>query len=155
MPIRFLGLSPAQFEPLFALGDAELEARNIRRMVVDEKPGFPCRVTLEDAEPGESVLLLSYEYQPAQSPYRSSGPIFVREQAQAIFDLIGEVPPVLRERLLSVRCYDANGAMVDADVMEGAALEGALDKFFERPGTTYIHIHFARRGCYACRAERG
>ncbi|HYJ36461.1 MAG TPA: DUF1203 domain-containing protein, partial [Rhizomicrobium sp.] len=80
MPFRYTGLDAGQFLSLFALSDAELAARGIQRVTADKKPGFPCRVSLEDAAPGETLLLLPFEQQPAASPYRSSGPIFVREK---------------------------------------------------------------------------
>jgi hypothetical protein len=154
MPFRFRGLSVEPFAPLMVLNDAELEARGMRRMIADEKPGFPCRVSLEDAEPGERLILLPFEHQPAHSPYRAAGPIFVREAAQTTYDRSGELPPVLLARMLSVRAYDRDGLMVDADVTDGADVETLLARQFDRPDTDYIHIHFARRGCYACRVER-
>ena len=154
MPFRYKGLAAAPFSSLFALGDAELAARGMQRMIVDEKPGFPCRISLEDAEPGERVVLLPFRHQTANSPYRASGPIFVREGAVETFDGAGALPPVLRERLLSVRAYDGVGNMVDADVVEGPEVETLLARLFARPGVDYAHIHFARRGCYACRVER-
>ena len=82
-------------------------------MVVDSKPGFPCRITLEDAEPGERVLLINYEHQPAHSPYRAIGPIFVRESAVPAYDA-DTVPPSLRSRVLSLRAYDTDGMIVEA-----------------------------------------
>jgi Protein of unknown function (DUF1203) len=154
MPFRFRGLSAEPFAPLIALGDAELAARDMRRMIADEKPGFPCRVSLEDAEPGERLILLPFEHQPAHSPYRAAGPIFVREIARTTYDRSGDIPPVLRGRLLSVRAYDREGLMVDADVVEGADVEPLLARQFGRADTDAIHIHFARRGCFACRVER-
>ena len=54
------GLSPDTFRPLFALDDGALAARNIRRVVADADRGFPCRVTLEDARQGETLLLLPF-----------------------------------------------------------------------------------------------
>ncbi len=153
MKFRFQGLSVAPFRSLFALGDGELAARGMRRMIADAKPGFPCRVSLEDAEPGERVLLANFEHQPAHSPYRATGPIFVRENVGAAYDGI-DVPPVLRGRLLSLRAYDANGMMVDADVVPSDDVESALSRLFERADTAYVHIHNAKRGCYACRVER-
>lgn len=154
MSFRAAGLSPSQFEPLFALSDADLAARGIQRMVVDEKPGFPCRVTLEDAEPGERVLLLPFEHQPAHSPYRASGPIFVRERAAKAFDAPDIVPPVLRGRLLSLRGYDAQDCILEADVVSGDAVEEAIAGFFARDEVRYIHVHNAKRGCFACRIDR-
>jgi hypothetical protein len=154
MPFRYVGLPPKPFAPLFALSDDELVQRGMRRMMVDEKPGFPCRVTLEDAEPGESVLLLQFEHQPAHSPYRASGPIFVREEAKAAFDQVGAPPASLRGRMLSVRAYAQDGMMVDADVAQSEELEGLLGRFFADPAVAYVHVHNARRGCYAARVER-
>jgi Protein of unknown function (DUF1203) len=155
MPFRYIGLSPAPFAPLLALDDDTLVARGMRRVIADEKPGFPCRVTLEDAEPGERVLLLPFEHQPAHSPYRAAGPIFVRESAQAPFDRTGSPPASLLGRVLSVRAYADDGMMIDADVTPGAELELLLDRLFAQSGVAYAHVHYARRGCYAARVERG
>lgn len=154
MEFRYTGLPVEPFAHLFSLGDAELEARAIRRMIADEKPGFPCRVTLEDAEPGESVLLLPYEHHAARSPFRAAGPIFVREGAHATFDRVGQLPEVLLCRTLSVRAYSEDGMMVDAELVEGWDVESLFARFFDHSKTAYVHIHFARRGCYACRVER-
>jgi hypothetical protein len=154
MPFRVKGLDRSQFEPFFALGDAGLEARGMRRLITDAKPGFPCRVSLEDAAPGERVLLLGYEHQPSRTPFRASGPIFVREAARAVFDGVDELPPVFAGRLLSLRAYDAEGMMVDADVVEGSNAEGLIARLLARADTEYLHAHYARRGCYACRIER-
>ncbi len=153
MQFRFKGLPVEPFRRYFAMSDAELAAHDVKCMVADAKPGFPCRITLEDAEPGERVLLLSFPHQPARSPYKGSGPIFVRERARASFDG-SEIPPVLRGRFLSLRAYDKNGMMVDADVMEGNDVEGLLERLFARADVENIHIHNARRGCFACLVER-
>jgi hypothetical protein len=154
MTFRARGLPVSHFEPLFALDDAELVRRGMRRMTADAKPGFPCRVSLEDAEPGERLILLPFEHQDAHSPYRAAGPIFVREAASAPFDAVDVVPPVLRGRLLSLRAYDAAGFIVDADVVSGDDVEAAIARFFARDEASYLHVHNAKRGCFACRIER-
>ena len=153
MSFRFKGLSLEPFAPLFALSNTELEARGFRRMVVDEKPGFPCRVTLADAEPGEEVLLINYEHQPAHSPYRAKGPIFVGKHG-ARFDGPA-VPPALRTRLLSLRAYDKDGMIVEADAVDGSDVEPVLERLFARDDTAYVHVHYAKRGCFAALVERG
>ena len=153
MQFRFKGLPVEPFRPYFAMSDAELAGHDVMRMVADTKPGFPCRVTLEDAEPGERVLLLSFPHQPVHSPYKASGPIFVRESARGSFDG-SDIPPVLRNRLLSLRAYDVAGMMVDADVTEGNEVEGLLKRLFARSDVENVHIHNARRGCFACSVER-
>jgi hypothetical protein len=155
MNFRYRGLATDNFSHLFDLTDGELASRGMRRMLVDEKSGFPCRVTLEDAEPGEHVILLAFEHQPAHSPYRASGPIFVREGKHATFDRAGQPPEVLSGRKLSARAYAADGMMVDAEVAEGLEVIALLERFFSTRGVEYVHLHFARRGCYACRVERG
>jgi len=154
MSFRATGLPLSPFEPLFALDDEALTARGMRRMVADAKPGFPCRVSLEDAEPGERLILLPFEHQPAHSPYRASGPIFVREAARAPFDQADVVPPVLRGRQLSVRAYNGAGMMVDADILDGDDIESAIARFFAREDVEYLHVDNAKRGCYACRIDR-
>ena len=146
MLFRYIGLSPASFSPLLGLDDEALQARGMRRMIVDEKPGFPCRVPLEDAEPGERVLLLPFEHQPAHSPYRASGPIFVREGAHAACDRIGAPPASLLSRIVSVRAYTADGMMTDADVTPGEDIEPLLAQLFADPAAAYAHVHYARRG---------
>jgi hypothetical protein len=153
VPFRFTGLSPAPFAPLFALSDEDLAAQGMRRMVADAKPGFPCRVTLEDAEPGERLILVPYLHQPARSPYRASGPIFVRENATKAFDG-ATVPELLRSRMLSLRAYDGQDLMIEADVVDGKEIETVLERLFARDDTSYVHVHYARRGCFACRVER-
>jgi hypothetical protein len=153
MHFRYTGLDARPFRSLFALSDDELAARGICRVTADAKPGFPCRVSLEDAEPGETLLLLPFEHQPAASPYRSSGPIFVRETATAAYDSPA-LPPVFPGRLLSVRAYDRDGSMVDAEAIEGAGAETLFARMLARGDVAYLHVHNAKRGCYAARVDR-
>jgi Protein of unknown function (DUF1203) len=155
MAFRISSLPVEPFAPLFGLSDAELLAQGARRAVADAKPGFPCRVTLADAEPGESLILLNYQHLAEQSsPYRSMGPIFVRESATHGAELVDEVPDYLAGRVLSVRAYDRGGIMLDADVVDGNALPAMIEKLFKTDGVDYLHAHFAKRGCYACRIDR-
>jgi hypothetical protein len=142
------------FEELFSLDDEALALRGAKRYVADRTPGFPCRVSLEDAEPGERVVLVPFRHQPADSPYRASGPIFVREAARTAVLPAGAVPALLRTRLLSVRAYDGSDLMIDADVVDGAELEPLVARMLQRERVSYIHVHFARRGCFACRVDR-
>jgi len=151
---RFTALAAETFAPLHALDDASLRARGMRRMVADEKPGFPCRVSLVDAEPGETVILLPYVHHDVDSPYRGSGPIFVREAAATATFAPGEVPALLRTRLLSLRAYDRNAMMIGCEVVEGRDLEAAIDRQFADPSAAYLHVHNARPGCFNCAVER-
>jgi hypothetical protein len=152
---RISGLSPEQFAPFFTMDDKELAKRGASLVTVDQKPGFPCRVSLEDAEIGETVLLLRHTHHDVDSPYHSSGPIFVRPNALPSELAVNELPPVLWHRLLSIRGYDAAGTMLAAEVVEGKqAVEQQIRRMFSDPKIAYLHFHSAKAGCYNCRADR-
>jgi hypothetical protein len=148
------GIDHVQFEPLFALPDEQLEKLCAIRRIATESQGFPCRVSLEDAEVGEELLLLPFQHQPAASPYRASGPIFVRRGATRKTLEIGEVPTYITRRLISVRAYDSSDIMVAATVCDGSAVRGELDRYFGDAGVEYIHLHNAKQGCFSCLAKR-
>lgn len=154
MGYRVTGLSPEPFRRLFGLPDDELAGLGVKRYVVDRKPGFPDRVSLRDAEPGETVLLLNHLSQPAETPYRATHAIFVREGAATAYDEVDRLPEAMRARLLSLRAFDGDGMMVDADVAEGAAVEPLIARLFANPAVAYIHAHNAKRGCYSGRIDR-
>lgn len=154
MAFRITGLEGSQFEHLFGLSDKELRHHRAKRYVADEKPGFPCRVTLEDADPGETLLLVPHRHHTANTAYAAEGPIFVRERRARTAALIDTVPDQLKARLISLRAYDAQGMMVDADVVDGKALQPLIERFFDNESVSYLHAHFARRGCYAALIER-
>jgi hypothetical protein len=154
MSFRITGLSPDPFRALFNLPDEELNARGIKRYIADSKPGFPDRIELRDAELGEAVLLLNYTHQPANNPYHASHAIIVAEGAKQRYDRIDEVPHAMRIRTLSLRAYDANDLIVDADLVDGRTIEELIGRFFDNSKVTYIQAHYARHGCYAGRIDR-
>ncbi|MBE3027712.1 DUF1203 domain-containing protein [Janthinobacterium sp. BJB1] len=154
MDFRITGLSPEPFLPFFALSDAELAARGMRRHVVDQHPGFPDRIEMVEAALGETVLLLNHVCQPAMTPYRACHAIFVREGATQAYDAVNQVPESMRLRLLSLRAYCADGMMLDAEVVEGTAIEAVIARLFGNADVSYIHVHNAKRGCYAGRIDR-
>lgn len=151
---RIHALSAAQFQPLFSLSDEELAARDIRRVIADGRPAFPCRISLRDAAEGERLLLLPYLHHDVATPYRASGPIYVREDASEATPAADEVPEQLRRRVLSVRAYDAAGMMQVAEVVDGRELEAAIARAFALEQVAYLHVHNAKPGCYACRITR-
>lgn len=154
MDYRITGLSPEPFRHLYGLSDAELAAHGARRYVADSKPGFPDRVEVRDAEPGERLLLVNYAHQPADTPYRSSHAIFVLEGAVTTYDRVNELPEVLRVRQVSLRAFDAGHMMVDAALVNGEALPEVIGRFLADPAVAYLQAHYATRGCYAARVER-
>jgi hypothetical protein len=154
MNYQLRGLDPQQFEPLFALDEAALAARGMRWMRSDAPVGFPCRISLEDAPVGEPVLLLPFTHQDSRSPYRASGPIFVRRGQRRAARIAGLLPPYLTLRPLSVRAYDAADDMLDAEVVDGREAAPLIERFLANEAVQYLHIQFARRGCFACRVDR-
>ena len=151
---RLVGLAAENFEPFFAMSDAELAALGARRVIADAPTGFPCRVSLEDAAAGDELLLLPFEHLSTGSPYRASGPVFVRRGARRAVLPAGVIPPYVTRRLMSVRAYDADDLMVDADVCEGANVREVLERFVADESVAFIHLHNAKRGCFSCRVER-
>ena len=154
MAFQISALPSASFAPLFALDDDALAAMGGVRCVANRSPGFPCRVSLRDATPGETVLLVHYEHHPVASPFRASHAVYVREGAEQARPERGEVPEMLRSRLLSVRAFDGAGMLVDADVVEGREVEAAIARMFGETRVAYVHLHFARPGCFAARVDR-
>src|SRR6266481_7279393 len=130
MNFQILPLPLHLFQPLFGLSDEELAKRASCRMIVDANPGFPCRVSLRDAEIGERVLLLNYVHQSAESPYRATGAIFVRENAVEAKLEPGEIPEAVARRTISVRAYDSRGMMKGARLVNGDALEVCFKDLF-------------------------
>ena len=150
------GLPAEPFQALFGLSDEELAAKGVVRIIADDDGFYPCRVLLEDAKPGEALLLLNYEHLPVDTPYRASHAIFVKEGAGEPRSFVDEMPTLLAtRRSIGLRAYDAAGMMVDADVMPGPDVEAAVLRLFSDPQVAYIHAHNVARGCYAARIERG
>ena len=151
---RISGIEPVAFAKFFEMTDSELAAQGARRCIVDSRPGFPCRVSLEDGQLGEEVILAPYVHHPVNGPYRASGPIYVRVAAKPAQLKLNEVPQVVRERLMSVRAYDAEGTMLGSNVTEGSEIEKQIEFFLTQPTVAYLHLHNAKAGCYSCRVDR-
>jgi hypothetical protein len=154
MTFRITGLSPKPFQAFFGLPDQELAALGVKRYFVDNKPGFPDRIEMKDAEPGQSVLLLNHVSQPANTPYRASHAIFIREWATQPYEATDEVPEAMRIRLLSIRAFSEDGMMLEADVVDGTELVPVITRMFTNPAVSYLHAHHARQGCYSGRIDR-
>jgi hypothetical protein len=154
MAFMISGLDYQPFAALFGMSDAQLKERGVVRRVVDEYPGFPCRVSLEDVQIGETVMLVNYEHLPVESPYRATHAIYVRENARRAKLKVDEIPQVMRTRLLSMRAYDRGGMMVSADVAQGEQVDPLIRKMLADPRIAYIHAHNAKPGCYSARIDR-
>ncbi|SEV93854.1 Protein of unknown function [Cognatiyoonia koreensis] len=154
MNFQIKALPKTEFEHLFEMTNAELAEHQACRQVVTAKPGTPCRVSMAEAEVGETVILLNYAHQPEKSPYQASHAIFVREHVEQAEIAINDVPDVIRSRLISVRLFDFDHMMVDADVVPGNTVSSVISKALEKPEIAYIHLHNAKPGCFAASVHR-
>jgi hypothetical protein len=152
MAFRITGLPAERFVDLFTLSDEELAARGALRRIAD-RSGYPCRISLTDAEPGDEVVLVNYEHHPVDSPYRMRFAIYVRK-GEETYDAVDEVPEQLRKRMLAVRAFDTDAMLVGHEIVDGRELESAIERHFANPASSYLHVHFASPGCYAARVER-
>ena len=153
MSFRVSGLDPAPFRHLFGLSDATLTAQGAKRYVADATPGFPDRIEVRDVEPGETLLLLNHVHQPADTAYRASHAIFVREGAERAYDEVDTIPTALRVRTISLRAYTADGEMVDADLVDGHELVPLIARFF-RPRGCGLPARALRQTWLLRRADR-
>ncbi len=151
---QLVAIDHAPYQQLFDLTDEELNERLITRCIAQENPGYPCRVSLEDAQIGEELLLMPYAHQPEASPYRSTGPIFVRRGAVQRQLPMGQVPSYVTNRLISVRAYDSKHMMVAASVCEGVNVDSEITEYFKQTDIAYMHLHNAKRGCFSCKVVR-
>jgi hypothetical protein len=148
------GLKAEIFEQYLALNDGELALRDAKWLTAESDIGYPCRVSLQDAQRGERVLALSYNFHDVRSLYKASGPIFVRENALTADLEISEIPKMLLQRPQSLRGYDKHHMMALAEISEGENLKGAIQNMLENPKVDYIQFHNANRGCFNCTLHR-
>lgn len=153
MTYRIEGLRRADFTHLFALNDAELAAHNAVR-VTATGPGFPCRVSLEDATAGEQLILLNYTSHDVATPYRSSYAIYVREAGDEIAPLIDATPPVFAGRPLGLRAFDQDGMLRNAALALPGQADAKIRELFAGDDIAYIHAHNAAHGCFSARIDR-
>jgi hypothetical protein len=153
MTYAIKGLDPAPYAPLFKFDDAELGARGMTRMTVDD-PNFPCRISLRDCDIGDEVILLNHVSHDGKNPYRASHAIFVSMSATQAADYVDAIPPALERRILSLRAFDADGMMIDAALAQPGEADPAIRKLLANPAADHIDAHNAIRGCFAARIDR-
>ena len=154
MTYKITGLQPTQFAHLIGRSDDELARHNVVRMIADAKPGFPCRVTLDDVEPEETLLLVNHCSHDGDNPYRATHAIFVSEGATEAASFEDEIPPALDRRILSLRAFDVEGLMADAALAQPGEADAAIRRLLANEKVDHIDAHNATRGCFAARIER-
>ena len=154
MTYQITGLDPSAFAHLVGLGDEQLAAHGAVRMTANKRPSFPCRVTLDDAEIGETLLLVNHCSHDGDNPYRATHAIFVSEGVTKPASYSDEIPPALDRRILSLRAFNANGMMTDAALAQPGEADAVIRRLLADPAVDHIDAHNAIRGCFAARVER-
>jgi hypothetical protein len=153
MTYRIQGLDPANFVHLLGASDDALTRHGAVRMTATAKPGAPCRITLEDAEPGETLVLVNHTSH-AGGPYHASHAIFVRDGATAAASYEDDVPRVFATRTLSMRAFGADGMMADAALAAPGEADATIRQLLANPAIDHIDVHNATRGCFAAKVTR-
>ncbi len=148
------GLNPDQLAPLFAMDDVALARINARRVTAGADKGWPCRVTLEDAKAGESLILLHHVSHDVATPYRSAYAIYVRDAASGPATYVDQVPPVFEGRPISLRAFDEEGMLWNAALALPGQADGRIRDLFADNRIAYIHAHNAAYGCFSARIDR-
>ena len=148
------GLDPQQFRPLFAMDAGQLRDARATRMAAGAEGKYPCRVSLEDAAPGDELALVHFTNHDVETPYRNSFAIYVREAASVPASYIDRVPPILRGRPISLRCYSEAGNLVAAGIALADDVDAQLRTRLTKPEVAYIDSHNAMHGCFAARINR-
>lgn len=154
MDFRIQGLQRSAFEHLIDQSPEVLRRSGAERILVSQSPGYPDRITLDDVPAGQSVLLLNHQHQPADTPFRASHAIFVRERGGTTFDAVNTIPPALARRLVALRAFDSRDHMIDADIAPGTELPALIQRMLGDRRARYLHAHYAKWGCYAARVDR-
>lgn len=147
-------IDAAEYAMLFDYDEQKLKSIGAVRSQVQSKPSTPCRVSLQDADIGEEVILFPFTHHDVNSPYQATGPIFIRENAETARLPINELPKMLLHRVLSLRCYDDKAMMIDARTIQGESLANEVNDVLDNSAVKYIHVHNAGPGCYNCSIHR-
>jgi hypothetical protein len=154
MAYRIEGLNPQAFDRLFALPDAELADQGALRVTADAPRGYPCRITLADAAPGDRLVLINYLSHDVDGPFRTTYAIYVREDAAEPAHYVDAVPDMLDRRTLGLRGFDADGMLKDALIAQPGEADARIRDLFARTDIATIHAHNAAQGCFLARIER-
>ncbi len=123
---------------------------DVRRLVAEG--GEPLRCCLQDAVPGERLLLFNHRpVLPAASPYQESGAVFAHAR---VVDCQGAEPTARyphdwRGRPQVLRAYDKKGSIHPSTrVHDGTDPEGVIAEVLSDPDVVLIHSRNIAHGCY-------
>lgn len=148
------GLNGSDFEHLYGLSDRKLKEHGAIRIKVDKSQAYPDRISLRYIPVGEYAILLNHTYLDSPTPYRGSHAIFIWEGKSEAAILIDCIPEVMNSRIMSLRAFDNNDMMIDAEIASDEEIEEKILTYFENTQIKYILAHNAKQGCFSCRITR-
>ncbi len=154
MTYLIAGLDPAPFQPLFAMDETQLAANRATLQRASASHGFPCRVSLRDADEGDELLLVHHVNHDVETPYRNAFAVFVRRAAREPAVFFDECPPVFAGRPLAMRGYTATGNLHAARLAMPGEADETIRDMLDDPAIAYIDAHNAAHGCFAARVQR-
>lgn len=154
MTYKITGLDPSNFAHFIGLSDEELDRQGAKRVTATADRGFPCRVSLDDARAGETLILLHHVSHDVATPYRSAYAIYVRENADQPAVYEDRTPPVFEGRPLGLRGFGADGNLKNALLALPGEADEKIRELLDDPAIAYIDAHNAAHGCFAARIER-
>lgn len=154
MAYRITGLAPEPFAGLARLDDAALAAKGAMRITALGGLAYPCRISLEDATPGETLFLVHHVSHNVATPYRSAYAIYVRAAAGLPATFHNCTPPVFDGRPIALRGFGADAMLKAAALALPGQADAKIRSLFEQADIAYIHAHNAAHGCFSARIDR-
>jgi len=113
------------------------DAGNTLHRKIADHPA-PCRHCLAEAQIGASMLLGSYHFGRPHGVYWTPSPIFLHAKPCERFEHADIVPEIVRNRLVSVRAYDADDMCIYelGDVCDGTDVERLLARSMHEESTS-------------------
>lgn len=148
---------PTETADRFRRSGVDDRGNALRHVEASDTDGFPCRHCLRFAEPGETLLLGSYNLPRPLGIYWTPSPVFLHAEACPRFTAENTVAPIIKHgALVSVRAYDeADQCIYDlGQVCAGAEVTAPLVRAISDTRTAFLNVHTARPGCLLSRVER-
>ena len=129
------------------------QGQAVKRLIAEG--GEPCRDVLRRARPGEELILASFTPFTRSGPYKEYGPVFVlaEESNEHADPTTLPLHGYLRDRFV-IRAYSREETILDAAMCSPIDAAETIDRFFESPGTAFLHVRFPTYGCFAMRIDR-
>jgi hypothetical protein len=113
----------------------------------------PCRHCLRMTTPGEELIVFAYRPFTDASPYAEVGPVFVHAAACEAYAHHGTFPQDFRNRILTMRGYNAEGTIETAELSQAGDPEATIERLFSNERVSFIHVRNPAWGCYDFRID--